>query len=118
MANGAVHWEVGGRDLDSLTEFYRGLFGWEPASWDENYRLVTPAEGIGGGLMRCHDDMPPYVTFYVGVEDLDSMLTKVSELGGSSLVPPTPIPGVGAFAMFLDPEGNCIGIMQMAAHAG
>ena len=46
--------------------------------------------------------MPAYVTIYVAVEDL----------GGTSLVPPTPIPGVGSFALFQDPEGNTIGILH------
>ena len=69
-------------------------------------------EGIGGGLMHCHDDMPAYVTIYVAVEDLDATLTKVKDLGGTPLLPPTPIPGVGAFALFQDPEGNTIGLLH------
>ena len=111
MAHGVVHWEIGGRNLDSLTSFYRELFGWEPADFDEDYRLVSPAEGIGGGLMRCRADVPPYVTIYVSVDDLDATLGRVKDLGGDTLVPPTPIPGVGAFALFQDPEGNTIGIL-------
>ncbi|MDE3087389.1 MAG: VOC family protein [Acidobacteriota bacterium] len=110
-----IHWEIGGRDLERLGSFYKELFGWESAGFDPNYRLVTPPNGIGGGLMRCHDDMPSYVTFYVSVDDLDTTLARVKELGGTPLVPPTPIPGVGAFALFQDPEGNTVGIMAMQA---
>jgi predicted enzyme related to lactoylglutathione lyase len=112
MASPVVHWEIGGRDLDALTAFYRGLFGWEATGFDADYRLVSLGEGIGGGLMRCRDDMPTYVTIYVAVDDLDATLAKVGELGGVALVPPTPIPGVGAFALFQDPEGNTIGILR------
>lgn len=115
MAHGVIHWEIGGRDLDRLGSFYRELFGWESAGFDPNYRLVSPSEGIGGGLMRCQGNMPPYLTFYVSVEDLDATLARVKDLGGTALVPPTPIPGVGAFALFQDPEGNTIGIMRMQA---
>jgi predicted enzyme related to lactoylglutathione lyase len=115
MAHGVVHWEIGGRDLESLSQFYRELFGWEPASFDEDYRLVNPGEGIGGGLMRCRRDVPPYVTVYVAVEDLEATLEQVRALGGAPLVAPTPIPGVGAFALFQDPEGNTIGILRAAA---
>ena len=112
MANPVVHWEIGGRDLDALAQFYRELFGWEAASFDPDYRLVNLQDGVGGGLMRCRDDMPAYVTIYVAVEDLDSTLARVDELGGKALLPPTPIPGVGAFALFQDPEGNTIGILH------
>jgi predicted enzyme related to lactoylglutathione lyase len=112
MSNPVVHWEIGGHDLDALATFYRDLFGWETADYDADYRLVNLDEGIGGGLMRCHDGMPAYVTVYVAVEDLAATLTRVEGLGGTALVPPTPIPGVGAFALFQDPEGNTIGILQ------
>lgn len=112
MAHGVIHWEIGGRDLDSLSEFYRTLFGWEPASFDEDYRLVTPDDGLGGGFMRCRGDMPPYVTVYVEVEDVSATLATVERAGGEPLVPPTPIPGVGTFALFQDPEGNTIGLLQ------
>jgi predicted enzyme related to lactoylglutathione lyase len=112
MSSPVVHWEIGGRDLDALTTFYRELFGWEPTGFDADYRLVDLHEGIGGGLMRCRDGMPAYVTIYVAVDDLDTTLARVKDLGGTPLVPPTPIPGVGAFALFQDPEGNTIGILH------
>jgi len=28
------------------------------------------------------------------------------------MVPPTPIPNIGAFAMFHDPEGNLVGLFK------
>ena len=112
MANPVVHWEIGGRDLDGLAEFYRKLFGWETVGFDADYRLVNLEEGVGGGLMRCREGMPAYVTIYVAVDDLDASLAKVRDLGGSPLLPPTPIPGVGAFALFQDPAGNTIGILR------
>ena len=118
MTHGVVHWEIGGRDLDSLTRFYGDLFGWEAAGFDEDYRMVSAGDGIGGGLMRCRGEVPPYVTVYVSVDDLDATLARVKDLGGTPLVPPTPIPGVGAFALFQDPEGNTIGILSGIAASG
>ena len=114
MPNPVVHWEIGGRDLDAQASFYRELFGWEAEGFDTDYRLVDLGEGIGGGLMRCRDDMPAYVTIYVAVDDLDATLAKVKDLGGTPLLPPTPIAGVGAFALFQDPEGNTIGLLHPA----
>jgi predicted enzyme related to lactoylglutathione lyase len=40
------------------------------------------------------------------VDDLQAYLDKAVSLGGSVMVPPTPIPNIGAFAMFHDPEGT------------
>lgn len=56
------------------------------------------------------------MTAYVSVDDLDSTLARVKDLGGTALVPPTPIPGVGAFALFHDPEGNTLGILSGVGH--
>lgn len=115
MAHGVVHWEIGGRDLEKLEAFYHDLFGWDYSGYDENYKLVASVEeGIGGGLMRCTNEMPPYVSFYVAVDDLEITLEQAEKLGGETLVPPTPIPQMGSFAMFRDPEGNVIGILQPA----
>jgi predicted enzyme related to lactoylglutathione lyase len=115
MANPVVHWEIAGKDVDAMAAFYGGLFGWEPAAYDPDYRLVELPEGIGGGLMRTPEGVPAYVTVYVEVDDLDATLAKVKDLGGNPIVPPTDIPGVGAFAMFQDPEGNTIGIIHSIA---
>ena len=62
--------------------------------------------------MRCRDDMPAYVTIYVEVDDLNKSLAAAEHLGGTSLLPPTAIPGVGDFALLSDPEGNTIGILH------
>ena len=112
MPNPVVHWEIGGRDLDRLASFYQELFGWEPSAFDPDYRLVELEGGIGGGLMRSRDGVEGYVTIYVAVDDLDATLATAKDLGGSVVLAPTPIPGVGAFALFQDPEGNTIGIMR------
>lgn len=112
MSSPVVHWEIGAHDLERLSEFYRELFGWESAGFDADYRVVNPPGGLGGGLMRCPADMPTYVTVYVAVDDLDAALRRAGDLGGTPTVPPTPIPGVGAFALFQDPEGNILGLLR------
>jgi catechol 2,3-dioxygenase-like lactoylglutathione lyase family enzyme len=76
-------------------------------------RSSGPVVRMPGHSAGFEHHMPPYVTVYVSVDDLDETLSKVKDLGGTPLVPPTPIPGVGAFALFQDPEGNTIGILRM-----
>ena len=114
MARPVIHWEIGARDAAELRRFYAALFDWD-ITGDAEYGLVSPVDGgIGGGILQTSQDMPSYVTFYVGVDDMESVLARAADLGGTALVTPTPIPGIGAFAMFSDPEGNVIGLMTEA----
>ena len=111
MTHPVVHWEIGGRDAERLRAFYVDLFGWKIDAQSPEYGLVETGDGVGGGIMRTPDGMPPYVTIYVQVLDLDAALRRVAELGGRQVKGPTPIANVGAFALFQDPEGNLIGLL-------
>lgn len=62
--------------------------------------------------MQARDQMPPYVTVYVQVDDLDVALSTVGSLGGSTVVPPTPINDKASFALFRDPAGNIVGLLR------
>jgi hypothetical protein len=52
------------------------------------------------------------VTFYVQVDDLQKSLDKAQSLGANTVLPPTPIPGIGSCAMFADPNGVVIGLFK------
>jgi predicted enzyme related to lactoylglutathione lyase len=115
MAHPVVHWEIGAKDPAKLQEFYGGLFDWQiDTNNPMNYGMVQPGGdgGIGGGIGAAEGNLPQYVTFYVQVDDLQDYLDKAEKLGGKTLVPPSPIPDIGSFAMFNDPEGNCIGLFK------
>ena len=115
MAHPVVHFEIAGKDGKKLQEFYGKLFDWkievDPAM---NYGMVdTGGEGgINGGIFQAPPEAPAYLTFYIQVDDLQAYLDKAISLGGSVMVPPTPIPNMGAFAMFHDPEGNLVGLFK------
>ncbi|MCK2212434.1 VOC family protein [Actinomadura sp. ATCC 31491] len=111
MANPIVHWEIAGPDHEGLRTFYEELFGWKSEAVDENYALVQPEEGPGGGIMRTSGGMPPYITVYVQVDDLKRALERVRELGGEPRVPPTKIGDSMEFALFADPAGNMVGLL-------
>jgi predicted enzyme related to lactoylglutathione lyase len=113
MTHPVVHWEIGGRDMPALREFYAKAFGWTITDAGPGYCLVQPADGgLGGGLMQASDQMPPYVTVYVQVDDLDAALAEIGTLGGAMLVPPTAISDQASFALFSDPEGNVVGLLK------
>jgi predicted enzyme related to lactoylglutathione lyase len=119
MGNPVVHWEIGGREGKKLQEFYGKLFDWNiqvvEGSDFKGYGIVDVGEGgIGGGIFQSSGgDMPTnYTVFYVQVDDLQASLDKAGSLGAKTVVPPTPIPDMGAFALFSDPDGNVIGLFK------
>lgn len=113
MSHAVVHFEIGAQDAAKVREFYRSLFGWQFDTTDPSYGVIADTDGgIGGGVMQIRENMTPYVTIYVAVDDLSEMLSRVEELGGARVVGPRPIPGVGEFAMFTDPEDHLIGLIS------
>ena len=114
--NPVVHFEVLGRDAAALRTFYSDAFGWQlgPASGPMDYSMVHMSEGggIDGGIGKTPAGAG-HVTFYVGVEDLDSALEQIGRLGGTTVQPPTPTGDGGVtFALFADPEGHVVGLVK------
>lgn len=113
MAHPVVHFEILGPDGAALQKYYADLFGWEintdnPA----NYGMVTSIDpGIGGGVGP-NQDGKPLVTVYVQCDDLKSSLDKAESLGGKKVMEPMDIPGGPTIAMFTDPQGNLIGLVN------
>ena len=108
-----VHFEIGCHDGGKTREFFSELFGWEISSPDSGLVIDTGRDGsIGGHIVELASEWGSYVNVYVEVEDLESYLTKASELGGKTLVAPVTLPGQGSFAWLATPEGNIIGIWK------
>jgi len=111
-----VHFDISAKDPKSLVPFYESIFGWTFEKWDGpmEYWLITtgPASepGINGGLGLRQSDSSTVNT--LDVPDVDAALEQVKAHGGQVLQEKGPIPGVGWFAQFADPEGNQFGLMQ------
>ena len=117
MGQPVVHWEIGGRDGTKLHSFYSTLFDWKIQVEPQfHYGMVETGGqgGINGGISTLPAEVPPYVTFYVQVDDLDAYLAKAEGLGGKTALPPMPVPGIGSIAMFTDPEGHVVGLFKPA----
>jgi uncharacterized protein len=119
----AVHFEIQGSQPQVLIDFYSALFGWRFNQWkDGQYWMINtgPADqpGIDGGLLPRPGpppaDMQPVNGFVctIDVDALDRLLAQAAELGGSTVVPKMPIPGIGWLAYAKDPDGNIFGMMQ------
>ncbi len=115
MANKIVHWELMGPDGEQLKGFYDELFGWETEAvpgFDEYHMVSGDKAGVGGAVGKGNEHMPQYQAMYVEVDDIDKYLAKVGERGGATAVPRTVIPNTVTFALFTDPAGNLVGLVE------
>jgi predicted enzyme related to lactoylglutathione lyase len=118
-----VHFEIPANDAEKLSKFYGKLFGWKiikmpgPIEYwgiqtvpvDEKGMLLR--NGVNGGMMKKQNPEHKPVN-YIAVESVDDYSKKIEELGGRIVVPKMEVPGVGWWAMALDPEGNQFAIME------
>jgi uncharacterized protein len=112
MGRPVVHFEVTGKDGAALQKFYGDLFDWNINTDNPmNYGIVQKeGEGIGGGVGGSADGSG-HVTFYVHVDDINSALEKAESMGGSAVMPRTEMEMV-TMALFADPEGNVVGLVE------
>ena len=121
-----VHFEIPAEDLDRAKNFYGSIFGWQLQTMpmpggeytivrttpvDEQTQLPTEPGAINGGMMQ-RDQRTPTPVITIDVEAIDDTLKDIEASGGSTVTPRTPIPGMGAFAYFKDPEGNVMGLWE------
>jgi len=125
MKNSVAHFEIYADDPDALTKFYTDLFDWQTQkmpNMDYTYvktvdtnaqNMPTQPGGINGGLIRRPTGYKTKAWVnYVTVESLETSLKRAQELGAKVMKPRAPIPGIGWFAMLIDPQGNDFAIWQ------
>jgi predicted enzyme related to lactoylglutathione lyase len=129
MDNTIVHFEIPADDPERAAKFYRELFGWDIKKWEGGemeYWMVntvpTDAEGkptrpgVNGGLMRrMYPGHGP--VNYIQVDSVDQYITKAEKAGAKVMMGKTPVPQMGWFAQFTDPEGNVIAVWQTDPNA-
>jgi predicted enzyme related to lactoylglutathione lyase len=111
-------------DVDGAQAFYGPLMGWSFTEIDgAPVRYVTAAvedrgkaaiAGLGSEDRRS-GGAPAYWFPYLWVDDLDSVLARVGELGGEVLGPAEPVFDMGRMASIMDPTGAALGLWEDAA---
>ena len=115
MKPAVQHFEINANDYKKAQDFYRSVFDWDINEHEGmSYALVEPGrdKSIGGGIGPVQAGQQPSVTFYITVDDIDAYLAKVEKAGGKTVLPQTPIPNVGACALFSDLDGNVLGLYK------
>lgn len=117
MSNKIMWLELASTDVPASAKFYGDLFGW-PIVTDEkmDYTMTGFERGETGMGFSPVDEtqgvMPGSVLVYVDVADVDATIARAKELGAPIYMDKFEIPTVGWMAIFGDPGGNRIGVMQ------
>ena len=115
---GAFCWsELATDDVARADDFYRGLLGWtsKTDAGEPPYTEFLLGGAPVAGMMALtpqHGDAPPHWLPYVTVADCAAIAARVGELGGTVIVPPTEVPGVGSFTVFFDPGGAGLAVIE------
>ena len=114
MSNPIVHVEVVGEDAETLQGFYKDAFDWRMQPSGPDYAMAHPGVegGIDGGVGASPEGGQGHVTFYVEVGDLEATLSEIEGLGGSRVAGPMDLPDGPRIAMFADPEGHLVGLIE------
>lgn len=106
-------------NVPAATAFYGGLMGWtfektqHPGGGD--YTLVFSGQRLVGGIVALAD--PANTDYsrwlgYMSVQDVDRAVDITLSAGGSAVVGPLDLPGVGRAAAIQDPEGAVVGLIR------
>ena len=113
----AVMFELIANDQATLSAFYRQVFGWSYQDGTGGFQYIHFPAGsppLLGGIGQAQPGTPgfePGHNFYLLVDQVEPVLAAVFAAGGTALMPPTAIDGY-RIAMFRDPEGNPVGLIE------
>ena len=119
----AISWfEIPATDLDRAQKFYETIFDVKLDAIDlpnikmRMFPLDDPMNGVGGAVVDSGGFHKPSVTdgpliYLNGNPDVQKIMDKVEAAGGKIMVPKTEIsPEYGYMAVFIDSEGNRMGL--------
>lgn len=114
-------------DMEAAQEFYSNLFGWSAVPQDTQggprYTIFQLQGKAVAGLGAMPDEMkaqgiPAIWSSYVNVDDVESVVGRVAELGGQVTMPPMQVVEAGSMAIVQDQTGGDISLWQKKQHIG
>jgi predicted enzyme related to lactoylglutathione lyase len=118
---GGWHWnELATNDEKKALAFYEKVFGYSHDAMDMGphgtYYVFKKGDKARAGLMRAPiPEAPSMWVPYVAVADCDACVAKAQKLGAKLVAPASDAPGVGRFAVFIDPQGAALGVITPAS---
>ena len=123
MTANLAHFAINADDVPVSRAFYESVFGWSFSAWGPPgfYQIDTGPGGVQGALQQLRPLGGRNVnglecTF--AVEDVRATLRTVRAAGGTIVLEPFIIAGVGTLIFADDPGGNTFGAMQYDPAAG
>jgi hypothetical protein len=110
-----VFFDIAGPDLASQAAFYKAIFGWDAGPTGA---LTVPSVSPLPGNLRVEQPSQGPIAervLYVGVPDINATLEAVKAHGGQVVFGRTIAPGVVILALFKDPAGNRMGLVELDA---
>jgi len=108
--------ELASKDAKASVAFYSQLGGFTEKAMDMGamgtYHVLESGGQGRAGIMAGQPPQPHTWLPYVQVSNADQTADKAKRLGATIVVPPTQIPNVGRFSIFLDAQGVATGILQ------
>jgi predicted enzyme related to lactoylglutathione lyase len=112
-------------DQEAAKEFYGQLFGWELEDVPldgSSYYVAASKEGdaVAGiaGPMPGMEDHPAFWAVYLTVDDVDAVVAKVADAGGTVDASPFDVMDLGRMAAVSDPTGARVNLWQARATIG
>ncbi|MFD2422123.1 VOC family protein [Amycolatopsis pigmentata] len=111
-------------DVSRAVAFYRALLGWRFEDQGEEYGhyQIATVEGRSAAALGPKPpdlaDVPSTWTTYLAVTDVDKSAAKITEAGGTLLIPPGDVGESGRMALAADPAGAVFGLWQAKENPG
>jgi predicted enzyme related to lactoylglutathione lyase len=113
---GAFTWsELSSSDLEKSKSFYGEVLGWGFGGSEQYVEAQVSGRTVAALMPRPASlpaGVPDHWLVYFGAEDVDADTARATQLGGSVLVEPTDVPGMGRFAVLADPEGAAFALYK------
>jgi len=125
MSPGSIGWhELHSADPEAAWTFYQSQFGWTKGDALDmgpmgTYQLFSTGGATGmdmmsGGMMKIPPGSPASGwLYYFVVDDIDAALKRVTDNGGTVIMPPTEVPGGAWIIQGLDPQGAMFALVGM-----
>ncbi len=108
-------------DPAAAAQLYGSIFGWSVVDSGPdfgNYQMASVADHGAAGIGPAQPGSPNVWTVYVATADVAATSASVTEHGGTVVVDPIDVPGMGIFSVVADPTGAVFGLWQANGHIG
>jgi hypothetical protein len=113
--------DVSARDVRASGAFYAAVLGWHVPEPDEQWGGYVTAEADGqvvAGIGPLQEGAPAAWTLYLATDDVDGVVARAGEHGGTVLAPVMDVGPLGRMAILADPSGAAFGLWQAGTMIG